>query len=261
MKRRLFLWLLLGLSSLLGFSQVKKTIKKSRRNKTENQLSLPENYLQFEWEGGVEKINKQLSTGVHPNLNIRYGLSKKWELNWESNWVTVKQKTTTLHSTVNGIEPMQPGVVWYPMEETNQHPAMAVSMQLAVPFMASTHFKADRLGGTMQLTLQKSLGDRWLLASSGGAYWDGFSTNPYFVYLVAPVWQFSSRCTGTLEFFGYIGSIAPLTNTDINIMYTVSKKCQLGFTAGTGLSSAAPASYFAINCVNGFMMSSPHRKN
>src|SRR5258708_5922801 len=76
-----------------SMGQVKKKIKRGRRNKSESQFMLDENYLQAEWELGHETITPGLNTTVYPNLVMRYGISKQLEINTEINFLSAHDQS------------------------------------------------------------------------------------------------------------------------------------------------------------------------
>lgn len=231
-------------------AQVKKKIKRGRRNKSESQFMLDKNYLEFDWEIGHENITDGLSTTVYPNLAIRYGISKSLEVNAEVNFITAKDKTAQ-PPTTSGIEPVMLGVNYLLLPESRSLPAIILSAQFAFPFMASKNFRANYLAPLLQANIQKPVSKKLTLGFSGGAFWDGFITSPVFLYNANAACTFSKKWMAVSEWFGFINGGAPQHNTDLSITYSFNKNVQLGITAGTGLSGTAHKNYFAINGVWG----------
>jgi hypothetical protein len=235
---------------LAAQAQVKKKIKKGRRNKSESQFMLDKNYLEFDWEVGHENITDDLSTTVYPNLAIRYGISKSLEVNAEINFITAKDKTVQ-PSTTSGIEPVMFGVNYLLFPESQSLPAVILSAQFAFPFMASKNFRANYLAPLLQANIQKPVSKKLILGFSGGAFWDGFITSATLLYNANASYAFSKKWMLLSEWFGFINGGPPQHNTDLSLTYTFTKNVQLGLTAGTGISTTAHKNYFAINGVWG----------
>jgi len=230
-------------------AQVKKRIKRGRRNKSESQFMLDKNYFQAEWEVGHETMSSDLSTNVYPNLVVRYGVSKKLEVNAELNVVTAKVQSTKTNTS--GIEPISLGINYLLFSETVKSPAIIFSGQFAVPFMATKNFTANYLAPTLEMIVEKAFGKKVVLAFSNGLFWDGFSTSPSYIYNAAASYNLSTKWTLTSEWFGFINGNPPQNNTDLSISYSINKSLQFGVTSGIGISSAAHKNYIAVNGVWG----------
>ena len=246
--------LLCALAVCTGSSaQVKKKIKKGRRNKSESQFMLEENYLQAEWEVGHETLTDDLTTTVYPNLLLRYGINKQIEINAEMNFLTAYDASAQIKNS-SGIEPVSLGVNYLLLSETKKGPAIIFSGQLAVPFLASANFTANYLAPSLQVIIEKAMNEKLVVALSNGVFWDGFVTAPSFIYNGAVSYNLTKKWMLTSEWFGFINGSEPQHNTDLSVVYSVNKSVQFGVTSGIGLSPAAHKSYFAINGVWGCSM-------
>ena len=124
-------------------AQVKRKIKKSRRSKTESQFSLTKNDVLFGWEVGHENFDGVLSTTALPNFVLHYGISNRLEINTEVSIINVTDKSVSLAKNTAGIEPILAGLNYLLRKENKKGPAVIVSAQLAIPFLASTNFTAS----------------------------------------------------------------------------------------------------------------------
>lgn len=233
-----------------SMAQVKKKIKKGRRNKSESQFMLDKDFLQAEWEVGHETINSAVNSTVYPNLVLRYGLSKKIEINAEVNFITAHDEAAKQKS-VWGVEPVSLGANLLLLSETNKTPAVIFSGQVAIPFFASKNFTASYLAPSLELIIEKALNKKVTIAASGGAFWDGFLPTASFIYNGVIAYNLSKKWSLTSEWFGFMNGSPPQHNTDISISYAPVKNLQFGITSGIGISSAAHKSYFAINGIWG----------
>jgi len=236
--------------SLAASAQVKKKIKRGRRNKSESQFTLDSGYLQAEWEVGHETLTDKLNTTVYPNLALRYGINKQLEVNAEISLLTAHDATSTTVNT-SGIEPVSFGCNYLLSAESKKWPAIILSGQIAIPFMASKKFTANYWAPTLQVVVAKAFGPNWILSAANGVFWDGFSTSAIFIYNWSASYNLTKKWTATSEWFGFINGAAPQHNTDLSLAFAVNKQIQFGISAGTGLSKAAHKSYFAVNGVWG----------
>ncbi|MBL0183231.1 MAG: transporter [Chitinophagaceae bacterium] len=231
-------------------AQVKKKIKKGRRNKSQSQFIADKNYLQAEWEVGHETINDELSTTVYPNLTLRYGISKQLEVNAEMNFITATDRSAQPKNTT-GTEPVMIGANWLLLSETKKRPAVIFSAQIAIPFLAGKNFTAKYWAPLLQVNLEKPFGQKFIVGAGSGVFWDGFLPDPSFIYNVSGTYNAGKKIALAAEFSGFINGSPPQHNADLSITYTVNKQVQLGATAGTGISPAAHKNYFGINGVWG----------
>jgi hypothetical protein len=254
MLKKIILIIVVSVIGLSVNAQVKRKIKKSRRNKSDSQFTLDSAYLQAEWEFGEETINADVSTTSYPNLLLRYGVDKRTEINAEVSMVSAKDASSGEVLRTNGIEPVMLGMNYLLCDETKDKVAVILSAQIAIPFLASSGFTANLFAPTIQATFYKPINKKTVFALSNGIFWDGFSTVPSYIYNANLTYNITSNWQLTTEIFGFINSSPPLHNADVNISYQFNKQLQMGFTAGTGLSEAAHKSYFAMTCISGFSM-------
>lgn len=240
-------------NSLSTAAQVKKKIKRGRRNKPESQFMLDSSYLELDWEFGRETITDNLSTTLYPNLAVRYGINQRLEINAEINVITATDNTALIKSST-GTEPVLLGANYLLMGEGKNRPAVILSAQLAVAFLATKNFTANYVAPLVQVDIQKPVSAKWTLGLSSGAFWDGFNPTASFIYNATASYVFTKKWMATTEWFGFINGSPPQHNTDISLTYTFNKNVQLGLTAGTGISTTAHKNYFAINGVWGWSL-------
>lgn len=229
-------------------AQVKRKIKRGRRNKSEAQLVLDPGKFQVEWEIGHESINDTLSTFVHPNIVLRYGWKKNTDLSMELNSLTTRQLSYAGKKNTTGIEPVLLGVDHVFMTETERRPSIVGGLQLALPFVATASYKATHLGANAQLSVGRTVRQSDVVTLSGGLFWDGFTSAPIYTYGLDYLLQFGKYAAST-SWFGFIGSGLPQHNLDLSLIWQPNDRFQLGLTGGLGLNSAAHKNYLSINGV------------
>jgi hypothetical protein len=240
-------------------AQVKKKIKKSRRNKSESQFALAKNDVLFEWEAGHETFDKNLGTSSVPNWVLHYGIGNRLEVNTEMSIVTVTDKTETPVKKISGAEPLLAGVNYLLRKEDKKGPAVIASLQLAIPFAASRNFTAAHLAPVIQLDMQQPLNKKFTAGFTPGIFWDGFSSIPLYTYSTTVTGRPVKKWTFTAEVFGFIGQEAPQHNADAEVDYTINKHWTIGLTGGIGISAAAHKNYTGINGSYGF--NAAHKKH
>lgn len=242
------LFLFTGLQVAHAQVPVKRHIKKGRRNKSEHQLTIDKNTFEADWEFGDEAINDSLSVFVYPNIVLRYGITGRVEVNMEINPLTTVQKLPAGKKYISGFEPVMPGVRYALLDETKYVPEVALSLQLAPPFLATKSFRAVYWAPLFQCTMQKDFHKKFSLAGSAGIFYDGFSALPNWLYTLTPVYNCSRQLSIGADVFGFAAkNTAPLNNIDANISWQINKSIGIGVTAGTGISHSAHQYYLAIN--------------
>jgi len=244
-----FLPVLLAFSiSTQAQSLVKKHVKKGRRNKSEHQLTLARKVMEADWEFGNEMTNDSLKTYVYPNFVLRYGVSKMIELNLEVNPITTVQKLPTGTNKITGIEPLMIGARIAVKDETKWWPEIALSLQVAPPFAATKNYAATYWAPLIQCSMQKRIKSHFSLSGSGGILYDGFSTNPTWLYSITPAYNINKKYSVATDVFGFSAQhVLPMNNVDLDLSCQLNKRLNLGATAGTGISSMAHKGYIGIN--------------
>jgi hypothetical protein len=226
----------------------KRHIKKGRRNKSEHQLTLDRNSIEADWEFGYETISNSISVFAYPNLVVRYGVTDRLEFNLELTPLTTTVKLPSKTNYISGIEPVMIGVRYALVDETKFVPEVALSLQVAPPWLATKNYQADLWAPLFQCTMQKEFNKKLSMAASGGIFYDGFSAKPNWLYTFSPNYNISKQVSLTADIFGFAaGHTLPLNNLDLSLSWQVNNTVMLGATAGTGISSAAHQSYFAVN--------------
>ena len=247
MFKRGLLLLIVVAAFITSDAQVKKKIGRGRRNKSQSQFELGAKDLEVEWETGYETINSQLSNAVYPNMVVHYGISNRLEVNTEMSIVTAIDKSVSPQQNTTGIEPVLVGANYQLIHDTGYIPSVIIATQLGIPFLATKNFYADHLAPVVQVNIQESIHDKFILGLNNGIMWDGFSPTPQFIYDASTSYMLTKKWMLTTECFGFIGDEPPQNNLDGSVAYVINDYVQFGFTGGVGISSAAHKSYFAVN--------------
>jgi len=228
-------------------AQVKRKIKKGRRNKSQSDFALDKGDIEVDWEVGFETVTNQVHTFVWPNTAIRYGLTDRLEVNAEFSPISAWDRTVTPRSSYTGIEPVSMGFNYQLLTESKNRPSLVISAQLAIPYFATTHFTADRYAPMLEATANLPLHEHHVLGLSSGVFWDGFSPDPSFIYNGNYTYHLDKRWDFGASIFGFVNGGPSQHNFDLSLAYNVTPDIQFGATGGIGLTPASHRSYFAIN--------------
>ena len=257
MLRRIALLICTCLACCLLQGQVKKKIKKGRRNKSESQFQTGKNDLQVLWEIGHETVNENVSSTVYPNLQVKYGVTRQLELNTEISFITAVDRTAD-PQRISGTEPLLVGANYLLQEESAKRPAIILSLQMAIPFLAGKDFTAKYWAPILQFNMEQPLHKKIIVGAGCGVFWDGFLPDPSFIYNISGTYVAGKKISLITELSGFVNGSPPQHNADLSITYTMNRQVQFGITGGIGISPAAHQSYFAINGVWGCHLRKRH---
>ena len=172
MLKKSLLLLLMLFAILHTDAQIKKKIKKGRRNKSESNFALAKNDFQAEWEIGKETIDSELATIVYPNLVLHYALSHRMEVNTEMTLITAMDNSYSAQKNTTGIEPVLIGANYQVLRDTYNSPSVIVSGQLSIPFLSTKEFTINYLAPAVQIDIQEALQKKWIFGLSSGLQWN-----------------------------------------------------------------------------------------
>jgi hypothetical protein len=218
-------------------------------------MALQKKEAAIDWEFGYEIFTENLKTVVFPNTVLRYGISDRLEVNVEINPITVSQTLPYGHQTITGIESVFLGTRISIHHETKWLPEFGISAQVAPPKLATKNFTSAYWAPILQCTMQKTMGSHLSVGGSFGAMWDGFSTQPIFIYSISPSYDFCNIWNAGLSVFGFItNDNYPQNNIDFNVSCQLNDKWSLGVVAGKGTNKYSHKGYLGLNGSFGFSM-------
>src|SRR6266513_2829550 len=99
-----FLFFLFSFLTISPILSAQEKIVTDRPDQTESTVLAPPHYFQAEFGFGKENFNL-----VHPTALFKYGLSKRFELRLETNYVSAYEHLIPQSRTITGFEPIRIG--------------------------------------------------------------------------------------------------------------------------------------------------------
>jgi hypothetical protein len=245
MAKFLFFLFLFFTKSLIFFAQEK--IATDRPDQTESTVLVPPHYFQAEFGFGKENLDKENYNLVHPTALFKYGLSKRFELRLETNYVSAYEHLIPQSKTITGFEPIRIGFRTALWEERKIVPKTSLLVHFGIPGLATKNFKANHIAPSLLLAMQNSLTEHIALSYNVGAEWDGFSSTPYWLYSVSSGYDLGKRWDAFFEIFGTAQRNELAQNSlDTGFGFYVSPNVKLDASAGIGITDAAVDYFFGI---------------
>ncbi len=221
-------------------------IDTDRPDQTESAFTVPRGYFQAEFGFNKENtIGKDYSL-VHPTALFKYGF-KKMELRLETTISSQYEHVIPEPQWSRGLEPVEIGFKAALCEEKGWRPKVSLIMHTTVPFLSSGVYKDSIMSPSFRFCLQHTTGEKSALGVNLGATWDRFKRHPQWIYTIAQGFDLGEKWYFYLEAFGSISNgHRPEHSLDAGLAYYISKDVKVDISAGKGISSEAPKSYFAL---------------
>ncbi|MGA2669045.1 MAG: transporter [Ignavibacteria bacterium] len=191
-------------------------------------------------------IYKETNQSI-PQVLIRFGLLKNIEFRTYLEYGVTKEE---LHSTVtgeysdythNGFKPAKFGVKLKIYDGEGFIPSAAFLINLAIPKLASSYYKADYIAPEIILSLEQNLSKKISVGYNIIMSWDGFSPESNEAYSISANYSISRRIGMFLETYGfYQGSSSADNRLDGGLYYLINKDLQVDASGGVGLNDISP---------------------
>jgi len=223
------------------FAQQKDRIETDRPNETEVPYTVPRSYFQIEAGFYYENTTRNQSITKHPQLLIKYGLTKQLELRVEGNLTTVRGNYLNKPGSNTGIQPIEfglKGVLW---GEMSWVPKTSILLQTGIPNFSSGDLRGDHFAPEIRLLMENDLSNVFSLNYNLGAEWDGETKNPTWLYTFSPGLDLGKRWHAFAEIFGFFNKLESAQHTlDGGIEYFASKNVSVDVCSGFGFNKGAP---------------------
>ena len=191
-------------------------------------------------------IYKETNQSV-PQVLIRFGLLKNTEFRTYIEYGITKEE---LNSTVtgetsnyshSGFKPIKFGVKLKIHDGEGFNPSAAFLINLAIPKLASSYYKADYIAPEIILSLEQNLYKKISVGYNIIMSWDGFSPESNEAYSISANYSISRRIGMFLETYGfYQGSSSADNRLDGGLYYLITKDLQVDASGGVGLNDISP---------------------
>jgi len=201
----------------------------------ENPNTVPIGRFQMENRFTMQDNGNYARTLMLPSTNWKFGINE----NVEVIMVTDVAFDKTSDSITNGLQPLKFGLKIKLWKGKGILPDAAVSMQFAIPKLASKDWQAKHLAPNLRLLLKNKVSEKVSLGFNFGGIWDGETPDPQFFYSFSPKYKLSQKFECFVEAYGYLREKYIAENwADAGIMYLITNDIQAEFSAGYELSSA-----------------------
>jgi Putative MetA-pathway of phenol degradation len=224
-------------------------IDTDRPDQTESAVLVPAKWLQFEMGFNKEWLKVDgARVYTAPTLLSKYGINKNIELRLITTFESVEFNVQGRSKTYNnGFLPMEIGAKIRLAEERGILPKTSLIFHLALPGVASSSRKLNKVAPNFRFTMQNSITDNLAIGYNLGAEWDGYSNIPKWIYTFAPGFNIGNRWYTYIEAFGFINKEeAPQHSVDAGIAWYASNNFKIDFSGGAGISPAAPPWYISL---------------
>lgn len=236
MKRLAFPFLLLFISTA-AWTQEEK-LEADIPGETQTVAVVKKETLQVETGFRKEQQNSRDYSWLHPQLQVRYGLSNRVELRAEIRAET--EKAFSENRFAYGLQPVELGLKAKLTEQNGARPATSFYLQAGIPTWASADHQKEQVFPKLRLLFENSLMDRLTLSYNGGAEWQGDASSPRFLYTIEPAFELNARWDVFVETFAYLQSgQAAQHSIDGGLAFHLHRDIRLDFWGGKGLSKEA----------------------
>ena len=230
----------------LGANGQPGSIDTDRPDQTESAALVPRSYFQVEMGLNRENLSMSDYRLIHPTVLLRYGF-KKIELRVEAVFHSDREEQISQTKWTTGLDPVELGIKAAIIEERRIIPKTSVIVHLGIPSFSSKAFRSNHLAPSFRLVTQKTFTTHFGVGSNLGIAWDGYASDPAWLYTFSPGFTVGEKWYVYLEAFGFIQKLErPQHNLDAGIAYYISQDAKLDLSAGKGISDAAPKNYFAL---------------
>ncbi len=230
-----------------AFAQEREHIETDRPNETEVPYIVPRKYFQFETGVRTEKKSENNRLFSTPELLAKYGITDQLEFRIKTSYSTRIEHYIPNDKVTSGIEPVEIGLKLAVLKEKRWIPKTALLFQTGIPRVSTGAFRAKHLAPTLRLLMENNITDRFSLNYNAGAEWDGFETDPEWMYSVVPGIDIGDHFHVFTELYCFLQNNEPSEYTlDGGMEYFIGKNIALDVCSGFGLNKAASPFFLTL---------------
>jgi hypothetical protein len=233
------------LLSTIGVS-AQERIDTDRPDQTESAFTVPKKYFQGEFGFGKENFEGNNYNLIYPTFLLKYGLSKRFELRVEGNFLSEYVQLIPNPKTTTGFEPVEIGTKVSLFEEKGILPKTSLIVHVGLPFAASNADKSQSLFPSFRFACQNSLTKNIGLGYNAGAEWNGYDNKPAWLYTFSPNLSIGKKWYAYVEAFGFYEQNLWQHNIDGGCAYYLSNDAKIDLSGGFGLGSSFLKNYFSL---------------
>lgn len=199
MKKELFLF---GIVLLCFYVPCRgqNSIQTDRPDQTETSSLVPKGRFQGEFGVAHEQTDSHFREYSLPTSLLKFGVSQ---------WAEVRIGFTLTDERSEegrsyGLEPLTIGTKIKLLGEKGIRPSVSLLAEVSLPDVASEAFKLDHLAPEVRLLMQNKLSKSSNLGYNLGARFDGFSSQPEYLYTLSPSYSLTKELRVFAETYGFL---------------------------------------------------------
>lgn len=218
-----------------------------RPNEAEVPYTVPRKMIQLETGVRIEKESESNQLVSHPGLLVKYGLADWIEVRVKTSYSTRIRHFIPNDKVESGLQPVELGIKAAVLKENHWIPKTAFLLQTGLPRVSSTPFKAPHLAPTLRLLMENNITEKFSLNYNAGAEWDGYETQPEWMYAVVPGIDLGEHVHVFAEFYSFLQhQQTPEHTLDGGLEYFIGKNIGIDACAGFGINKEAPPYFFTV---------------
>jgi len=218
-----------------------------RPDASEGATLTPKRYFQAEFGLGAVNINDDDFYITHPDALFKYGVSKRFELQFIAEYLSLYEKYIPSTKTTRGFTPCMIGFRTALWEQKKIIPKTSVIVRAGFPFLASKDFKPEHVQSVVLLTMENEITDKISFGYNVGPAWDGFDTTPGWFYSFSSQFDLGKRWDSFLEVFGSAQKNAmPQNVIDAGLGFYINSDLKLDGYFGFGITNDSPKNLFGV---------------
>jgi hypothetical protein len=222
-------------------------ISTDRPDQTESAWLTPKKFFQAEFGLGLIDIDPENAVLTLPDMLLKYGLAKHFEVQVAAQYISYFQKTAQSTKDTWGLTAIELGFRVGLWEQKKIIPKTSVIVRAGLPFLSSETFRTDHVPTLILLTMENSITEHFGLSYNLGAAWDGDDPKPSWLYSLSAGFDIAKRWDGFVEVFGALPEQnSPLNSIDTGIGFYINDNMKLDAYFGLRVSKAADRNFFGV---------------
>jgi hypothetical protein len=184
----------------------------------------------------------------HPLLTIKFGLSKRIELRFISEYATKKEDITTQVIYRTGITNVELGAKVNFLKGASVKPAISLIAHYSFHRLRTFYKGKDSIdGANIRLAFLHNFTENFSLGYNAGIQWNWFDVPHLYTYTISPKFSFAERWGAFIELYGFVWTDrTPENSIDGGLSFLINDNFKVDALLGFGLTKPAPDKFFSI---------------
>ncbi|HUC82460.1 MAG TPA: transporter [Flavisolibacter sp.] len=236
--KALFFFLFLTCIGTSAFAQNEK-IQSDRPGEALTPHLTKKGYFQLEVGFEKEQQNNTDYSTSHPELQLKYGLSNRFEIRTE--FAAATERQFSKNEFKYGMKPVEVGLKAKLLEQKGLRPLTTFYTQVGLPKFASADHQTALASPRLKLLFENQFAKSFHLNYNVGAEWDGENPTPRWTYSIDQEVELSKKWEVFVETYAYLQQGEAAQHLiDGGFAFFPTPNTKLDVYAGKGLSKEAP---------------------